>query len=87
MQVLPHTRKTILHERLRTKIAEDIVSLMSEQCMFIEVLAKRLRLKNNEVREWIWSRDLRLSELVKLLDALEAEMYPVIRPRQLRRNI
>ena len=87
MQVLPRTRRTILHERLRTKIAEDIVALMTEKHMFIEVMAKKLELKVSEMREWIWTRDLKVSELSRLLDALDSEMYPVIRSRKLRRDL
>lgn len=87
IQILPRTRKAILQERLRTKIAEDIVSLMGEQGIFIEGLAKKLKLRNSEMREWIWTRDLKLSELSRLLDALDSELYPLIRSRLLRRNI
>ena len=63
IQVLPRTRKAILQERLRTKIAEDIVSLMGEQGVFIEGLAKKLKLRNREMQAWIWTSDLKMSEL------------------------
>lgn len=87
IQVLPRTRKAILQERLRTKVAEDIVSLMGEQGVFIEGLAKKLKLRNSEMKAWIWTRDLKLSELSELLDALDSEFYPLIRSRTLRRDI
>lgn len=87
IQILPRTRRAMLQERLRVKVAEDIVTLMGEQGVYIEVLAKKLGLKIDETRAWIWTRDLKLSELSRLLDVLDSEMYPVIRPRKLRRDI
>jgi hypothetical protein len=85
MQILPRIRKDMLHERLRTKVGEDISSIMVEQGVFIEVLAHRLRKSRDETRNWIWTRDLTLSELTRLLDALDSEFYPMIRSRKLRR--
>ena len=87
IQILPRTRKAILQERLRTKVAEDIVSLMGEQGIHIESLAYKLEITNSELRDWIWVRDLKLSELSRLLDALGSELYPIIRSRKLRRNL
>ena len=81
LRVLPTSRRRMLYERLRAKIGEDIVAVMSEQGYTIEGLAKSLRLKNKELRNWIWGRDLKLSELVKLLAHLDSEFYPLIRPR------
>ncbi len=87
IRILPRTRKAMLHERLRLKVSEDIVSLMGEQGMYVEVLAKKLGLRNNEMRDWIWTRDLRLSELSRLLDVLDSEFYPIIRSRKLKGSI
>lgn len=77
----------MLYERLRVKIANDIVDVMREQDCGIESLAKRLKLKKKELRKWIWTHDLKLSELVRLLDCLDSEFYPIIRTRKLWRNI
>lgn len=76
----------MLYERLRAKIGEDIVAVMNEQGYTIEGLAKSLRLKTNELRDWIWGRDLKLSELAQLLAHIDSEFYPLIRPRNRWRN-
>jgi hypothetical protein len=86
IQLLPHARRQMLFERLRSKIADDICCIMREQDRSFEVLAKRLKLKTAELRSWIWDRDLKLSELSRILDCLDSEFYPIIRPRKLRRN-
>ena len=87
IQVLPRTRKAMLHERLRLKVAEDISTLMVEQEVPIEELALRLRLSIKEARKWIWEKDLTLKELSRLLDVLDSEFFPVITSRKLWRNI
>lgn len=69
------------------KVAEDIIAVMGEQDCGFEFMAKRMELKKDDLREWIWTRDLKLSELSRLLDCLDSEFYPIIRPRKLRRNI
>jgi len=75
-----------LYERLRTKVGEDIRSIMGEQEVTIEVLANRLKMSADRTRDWIWTRDLTLKELAKVLDALDSEFYPLIRSRMLRRD-
>lgn len=76
----------MLYERLRIKIAEDILTVMGEQGCSIEDLARGMKLRKLEIKEWIWSRNLKLSELARLLDYLDSEFYPIIRPRKLGRN-
>lgn len=85
IQILPRIRGKVVYERLRTKIGADIRSIMGEQGVEIEVLAHRLRMSADKTRDWIWSRDLTLKELSKLLNALDAELWPLIRTRKLRR--
>jgi len=69
------------------KIAEDVLAVMKEQDCTVEKLAKEMKLKQKELRKWIWSRDLTLSELVRLLNHLDSEFYPIIRNRKLKENI
>lgn len=83
LQVLPTSRRRMLYERLRVKIANDVVAIMKEENCRIEDLAAVLKMRKGEVREWIWSRDLKLSELVRLLNHLDSEFYPIIRQRKL----
>ena len=87
LQILPTSRRKMLYERLRFKVADDIVSVMRERECSLEELAKILKLKKKEMREWIWDRDLTLSELARLLDCLDSEFYPIIRTRKLWRNL
>lgn len=81
-QILPVTRRKMLYERLRTKIANDITTIMGEQGCSVEELARRLKLKKSELRKRIWENDLKLSELTRLLDHLDSELYPIIRSRK-----
>lgn len=87
LQILPTSRRKILYERLRLKVADDILSIMKEQGCSLEELAKKMKLKKAEMREWIWDRDLTFSEIARLLDCLDSEFYPIIRPRKLWRNL
>lgn len=87
LQGLPITRKKLLYERLRLKVARDITDIMREKEVPLEILAKVMGLKKVDMRDWIWDRDLKLSELAKLLDKLDSEFYPIIRERNLRREV
>jgi hypothetical protein len=82
MAVLPSTSRRVLYERLRHKIGADIVDIMKESGLHYDTLAYMMRISKKELKEMIWVRDLRMSELVKLLWKLGAEMYPVIRTRK-----
>jgi len=82
MAVLPTTKRRALYERLRHKIAEDIVDIMRESDLHYDTLAYMMRMSKAELKEMIWVRDLKMSELVTLLDKLNAEMYPLIRERK-----
>ena len=82
MQVLPTTKRRALYERLRQKIGSDIRDIMRESEVHYDTLAAMMRMNKADVREMIWDRDLKLSELVKLLSKLDAEMYPLIRTRK-----
>jgi hypothetical protein len=82
MAVLPTTERRILHERLRQKIGSDIVTIMREADIHYDTLAAMMQMSRAELKEMIWERDLKLSELVQLLWKLGAEMYPIIRTRK-----
>jgi len=82
MAVLPTTKRRALYERLRHKIAEDIVDIMRESDLHYDTLAYMMRMSKAELKEMIWVKDLKMSELVTLLDKLNAEMYPLIRERK-----
>lgn len=83
LQILPTTRRRMLHERLREKVANDILAVMKEADVPLEMLAAVMGLKKSEMKKWIWTRDLTLSELARLLDKLDAEGYFLIRQRKL----
>jgi len=76
------TTKAVINERVRAKIAADILVMMKESGTPAENLAKVLHLTNAEMREWIWSRDLTISELVNLLYQMDSEPYFIIRPHK-----
>jgi hypothetical protein len=59
---------------------------MGEEGIGIEALAYKIGLTNSETRNWIWSRDLTLKELVRLLDAMDVELWPLMKSRRIRRN-
>jgi hypothetical protein len=82
MMVLPTTERRALYERLRQKIGSDIVCIMKEQGIHYETLAAMMQISKPELKKMIWERDLKMSELVKLLWKLGAEMYPIIRERK-----
>ena len=48
IQILPASRRKMLYERLRFKIADDITSIMKERDCSLEELAKVLKLKKWE---------------------------------------
>lgn len=79
------TRRKILYERLRLKVAEDILAVMKEAEIGLEQLAKKMGMRKEEVSCWIWERDLKLSEIVQILDRLDAEFYPLIRDKAIRK--
>ena len=79
MQVLPTTKRRALYERLRHKIGSDVRDIMRESNVHPETLAAMMVVTKAELREIIWERDLKLSELVRLLSYLDAELYPLIR--------
>lgn len=81
IQILPCTRKKLLYERLRRKIGDDLSALMVEQDLKIEDLAKKLRLTVKQAREWLWEKDLKLSELTRVLDVLDCELWPLFTSR------
>jgi len=82
MAVLPTTRRRALYERLRQKIGSDIRDIMRESGIHYDTLAAMMKTNKAEVKEMIWTRDLKLSELVRLLSKLDAECYPLIRTRK-----
>ena len=79
---LPTTERRALYERLRHKIGSDIVDIMKESGLHYDTLAYMMRVSEAELKEMIWVRDLKMSELVKLLWKMNAEMYPLIRVRK-----
>ena len=82
--VAPTSRRRMLYERLRTRVATDILNVMEEEGVTLEWLAKKLRIKKSEMKEWIWTRDLKMSELCRMLDYIGAELYPIITPREIK---
>jgi len=82
MEELPMLERRALHERLRHKIGSDIVDIMKEQDLHYDTLAHMMRISKAELKEMIWSRDLKVSELVKLLWKMGVECYPLIRVRK-----
>ena len=81
MKMLPTTERRALYERLRYKIGSDIVDIMREEGLYYDTLAHIMRISKAELKSMIWDKDLTVSQLVKLLDSLNAEMYPLIRVR------
>lgn len=71
-----------MYERLRQKIGEDITAVMKESEIYPETLAAMMRISKRELKEMIWERDLKLSELTKLLCKIDAELWPLIRTRK-----
>ena len=87
LQILPTSKRRMLYERLREKVANDILAIMEETETPLEMLAAVMGLKKAEMREWIWERDLTLSELSRMLNKLDSEAYFIIRPRKLRGDL
>ena len=87
LQILPTSKRRMLYERLREKVANDILAVMQETETPLEMLAAVMGLKKAEMREWIWERDLTLSELSRMLNKLDSEAYFIIRPRKLRGDL
>ena len=82
MRVRPTMERRALYERLRQKIGQDITDIMKEEGIYPETIAAMMQVSKAELKKMIWDRDLKLSELVKLLWKIEAEMYPLIRTRK-----
>ena len=79
MTELPTTQRRALYERLRHKIGADIMAIIKEEEVELETLATMMGMGKAELKKMIWDKDLKLSELVKLLCKLGAEMWPLIR--------
>lgn len=71
-----------MYERLRHKIGRDITDIMRESGVYPETIATMMGMSKGELKKMVWEQDLKLSELVKLLSKLDAEMYPLIRTRK-----
>ena len=69
------------YEALRTKLSQDIPSLILEQQVTIREVAKRLNISEKELLERIHSEDLKLSQLVRILDSINVDLYPILRAR------
>jgi len=82
IRILPATKRRMLHEKLREKVATDIVEIMKETETPLKMLAAVMRMSQKKMKEWIWTRDLTLSELVRILNYLDSEAYFIIRPRK-----
>jgi len=79
---LRERQKEAAYERMRVRLANDIRSLMEEDGITFAALAERLGFTESETRQQVLSNDLRLSQLVGLLDALNLEPYILFRPRK-----
>jgi len=86
MMVLPTSERRALYERLRHKIGSDIVDIMKEEGLHYETLADMMKINKAELKWMIWDKDLKMSELVKLLWKMGAECYPLIRVRGMRKS-
>ena len=78
----PVRRRAAAYERLRQKIAEDIVDVIKESGSTIAEFASfKMGISQVELKRLIYEEDLKLSELVDILDKIDADFYPLIRPR------
>jgi hypothetical protein len=84
--VAPVVERRALYERLRHKIGSDIMDIILESGVYPETIATMMGMSKGELKQMIWEQDLKLSELVKLLNKLDAEMYPLIRVRKMKGN-
>jgi hypothetical protein len=70
------------YERIRQKIAEDIRQVMADNSITFGQMAAKLKWPVRETRTRINSADLRLSQLVAILNVFGLDFYPVMRPRK-----
>ena len=69
------------YENLRTKIAQDIITLMVEHGMTHEDLGKQFGITPDHMKRLIWDADIPLSLLNSIMDIFSHEMVPIFRRR------
>ena len=69
------------YERVRAKIASDLRDLMRERNINEAEMARCLGIPKRELRQRIYRRDLRISQLMAMCDVLGVDMYPLFRPQ------
>lgn len=75
-------RKEATYERIQARLAWELRRLIAEKGFTIETLSDILGFTFSETRQRINFRDLRISQLVDILDALDLEPYFIFRPRR-----
>ena len=80
-------RRSATYEALRKKLTDDIRELMTEQGVTFVQLAAWLGYTVSEMRERVKDVDLRLGQLVEILDVLDMEPYLMMTPRRWNKEI
>ena len=79
---LRQRRKEATYERIRARLYYELRSLMAEKKFMMAELAARLGFTETETRQQLSEHDLRLGQLVDILDVLNLEPYIVFRARR-----
>lgn len=75
-------RKEATYERVRARLSSELQALMVEKGLTMEMLAERLNFTVSETRQRVCHNDLRLGQLIDILDILDLEPYTIFRPRR-----
>ncbi len=75
-------RRQATYERVRAKITDDIEHLMRDCNVTYLDIGRELGMSQNNARIHVKSRDIKLSQILRILDMFGMDLYTVMRPHK-----